>query len=92
MRIYISGPITNTEGYRENFNQAYEMFKRKYPTAEVVNPAILSDLPLRNDEYMELDLLLLDMCDSIFLMNGWDKSKGACIEYGYAMAKNLTFL
>lgn len=92
MRIYISGPITNTEGYRENFNQAYEMLKRKYPTAEVVNPAILSDLPLRNDEYMELDLLLLDMCDSIFLMNGWDKSKGACIEYGYAMAKNLTFL
>ena len=66
--------------------------KAKYPDAEIINPTVLDKLPLTYDEYMELDLMLLDMCGVIYMMNGWEKSKGACIEFGYAVAKELIIL
>ena len=92
MRIYISGPITNVIDYKEKFARAEHNLKAKYPDAEIINPTILDKLPLEYDEYMKLDLMLLDMCDAIYMMNGWEKSKGACIEFGYAVAKELIIL
>ena len=87
MRIYISGPITNVPDYKEKFARAEQNLKAKYPDAEIINPTVLDKLPLEYDEYMKLDLMLLDMCDAIYMMNGWEKSKGACIEFGYSIAK-----
>ena len=92
MRIYISGPITNVLDYKEKFARAEQNLKAKYPDAEIINPTVLDKLPLEYDEYMKLDLMLLDMCDAIYMMNGWEKSKGACIEFGYATAKELIIL
>ena len=92
MKIYISGPITNVLDYKEKFERAEQNLKAKYPNAEIINPTVLDKLPLEYDEYMKLDLALLDMCDAIYMMNGWEKSKGACIEYGYALAKDLIVL
>ena len=92
MRIYISGPITNVIDYKEKFARAEQNLKAKYPNAEIINPTVLDKLPLEYDEYMKLDLMLLDMCDAIYMMNGWEKSKGACIEFGYATAKELIIL
>ena len=92
MRIYISGPITNDIDYKEKFARAEQNLKAKYPDAEIINPTVLDKLPLTYDEYMKLDLMLLDMCDAIYMMNGWEKSKGACIEFGYATAKELIIL
>ena len=92
MRIYISGPITNTPDYISNFSVAEQKLKSEYPNAEIINPTVLDKLPLEYDEYMKLDLMLLDMCDAIYMMNGWEKSKGACIEFGYATAKELIIL
>ena len=92
MRIYISGPITNTPDYISNFSVVEQKLKSEYPNAEIINPTVLDKLPLEYDEYMKLDLMLLDMCDAIYMMNGWEKSKGACIEFGYAVAKELNIL
>ena len=92
MRIYISGPITNTPCYINKFAVAEQKLKSEYPNAEIINPTVLDKLPLEYDEYMKLDLMLLDMCDAIYMMNGWEKSKGACIEFGYAVAKELIIL
>ncbi len=92
MRIYISGPITNVLDYKEKFARAEKYLKEKYPATEIINPTVLSELPLSYDEYMDLDLRLLDMCGSIYMLDGWEMSKGACIEYGYAMAKDLIIL
>ena len=92
MRIYISGPITNVIDYKEKFARAEQNLKAKYPDAEIINPTVLDKLPLTYDEYMELDLMLLDMCGVIYMMNGCEKSKGACIEFGYATAKELIIL
>ena len=92
MRIYISGPITNVIDYKEKFARAEQNLKAKYPDAEIINPTVLDKLPLTYDEYMELDLRLLGMCEGIYMMEGWEKSKGACIEFGYATAKELIIL
>lgn len=92
MRIYISGPITNVLDYKEKFARAEQNLKLKYPDAEIINPTVLDKLPLEYDEYMKLDLMLLDMCDAIYMMNGWEMSKGACIEFSYATAKELIIL
>ena len=92
MKIYISGAITNVPDYKENFARAEEKLKAEYPEAEIINPTVLDALPLTYDEYMELDLKLLDMCGAIYMLNGWEKSKGACIEYGYALAKDKIIL
>ena len=87
MRIYISGPITNVIDYKEKFARTEQNLKVKYPDAEIINPTVLDKLPLTYDEYMELDLRLLGMCEGIYMMEGWEDSKGANREYGYALAK-----
>ena len=91
MRIYISGPITNVLDYKEKFARAEQNLKVKYPDAEIINPTVLDKLPLTYDEYMELDLRLLGMCEGIYMLKGWEDSKGANREYGYALAKGKTF-
>ena len=87
MKIYISGPITNVIDYKEKFARAEQNLKAKYTDAEVINPTVLDKLPLTYDEYMELDLRLLGMCEGIYMLKGWEDSKGANREYGYALAK-----
>lgn len=35
---------------------------------------------------------MLDMCDSVYMLSNYEKSKGACMEYGYALAKDKKIL
>lgn len=92
-RIYISGKITGTNDYMERFNKAeIEMINQDY---EVVNPATMLDhLPTSttHKEYMHVSYALLDICDGIYLMDGWRDSKGAVMEYDYALEKGLMVL
>lgn len=87
MRVYISGAITGNDNYKEDFARA----ERELSAAghEVINPVKLEDIlpQLTYEEYMKLDLALLDVCDAIFMLYDWKKSRGANREYGYALAK-----
>lgn len=61
----------------------------------VVNPAkVNSMLPQDTDyeEYMKMSMCMLDMCDYIYLLKGWQDSRGANREYGYALAKDKTIM
>lgn len=93
MRIYISGPVTNVLDYKEKFATAEQYLKLTYPNAEIINPTMIV-LPesCKHEDYMRIDFMLLDLCDAIYMMQGWDLSKGACMERGYAMAKDLIIL
>lgn len=93
MRIYISGPITNVLDYKEKFDQAEKHLKEKYPNAEIINPTMIV-LPSNctHEDYMKIDFMLLDLCDAIYMMQGWDWSKGCNQERGYAVAKDLIIL
>ena len=38
------------------------------------------------DAYMKICLPLIDAADEVVMLNGWRDSRGACREWGYAMA------
>lgn len=90
MRIYISGAITGTTDYMRRFRIAEMIFEER--GLDVVNPAKLcSSLPtdFRHEEYMKVCLAALDSCDAIYMLTGYENSKGAMIELGYAKGKGL---
>ena len=91
-RIYISGPMTGIENYKERFAKAEQEIQEQGHS--VVNPALV-DFILPNgtyEEYMKIDMFLLDMCYTIYMLKGWEKSCGSNREYGYAMAKDYIVL
>jgi nucleoside 2-deoxyribosyltransferase len=88
MRVYISGGITGVENYKQFFDEAEKTLKSE--GHEVINPTSFdSVLPqLTYEEFMKFDIFLLDMCDAIYMLKGWQKSCGANREYGYALASD----
>lgn len=93
MRVYISGPITGVPDYMEKFEQAEKELVEK--GFAVVNPAKINyGMPddMTYEEYMEIDIKLIDMCDVICMLRGWKMSRGANREYGYALGKGKTII
>lgn len=86
MKIYISGAITNNENFLKEFEDA-EKFLIDYGHTPV-NPV---KLPHEHDKtwqsYMKEDIAALCGCECIYMIHGWDKSKGANLEH--QIASNL---
>lgn len=93
MRVYISGPITGVPDYMENFELAEkELIEKGFA---VVNPAKINyGMPedMAYEEYMEIDIRLIDLCDAIYMIRGWEMSRGANREYGYALGKGKVIM
>ena len=95
MKIYISGAITSNPNYKEDFERAEDYLQREYPKAEIINPALVNSfLPksTTHEQYMRMSFCMLDMCDSVYFISGYENSKGACMECGYALAKDKIIL
>lgn len=60
----------------------------------MINPAYNDDVMpnAKYEEYMELDMFLLNLCDGIYMLKGWKTSCGANREYGYALAKGMEIM
>ena len=84
MFVYISGGITNNKNFKEEFENAVKWLKQNnhYP----INPAKLNEmLPnLTYEQYMSIDYKLIELSEAIYMLKGWQKSKGACAELSYA--------
>lgn len=93
-RVYISGGITNVEGYMKNFDKAErKLIDEGYDS--IINPAFVNSfLPLdfSHEEYMRVSLAMLECCDAIYMLKGWENSEGAKEEYVYANKLGLNII
>ena len=94
MKVYISGPMEGVKDYLENFREAEEVLLKLGHV--VVNPARLDKAVkgrgLSREDYLELDLKLLEWCDVIVMLEGWQQSRGCNREYGYAAAAGKSII
>ncbi len=97
MRIYISGPITGQEDTaRQRFREADAVLLITYSTMDstpsIINPfraneqifGHFGEVPTHAD-YMATAMAMLSVCDTIYLMRGWEHSEGCQQEYKYAV-------
>ncbi len=81
MKIYISGKITGTTDFAERFAKAEEHLRKQ--GFDVINPVKeCADIPedASWEIYMRRCVKLLADCKYIYLLKGWDNSKGAIVE------------
>lgn len=89
-KIYIAGPMTGYENFnREAFNSRAEQIAATGDIA--INPAILPD-GLSQAEYMQICLAMVQCADAIYLLEGWDESKGAMAELSLAEKLGLQII
>lgn len=84
---YLSGPITGHKDYRRQFAKAAATLKEM--GYNVINPPELgAALPLDQMSYediMKIDMELLATADYLVQLPGWEDSKGANRELGFAL-------
>ena len=96
--VYISGPITGVKDWQQKFDSAYKTLKEK-GFACIHNPREISEgvntlfqvtrkTPEYKD-YMKADLKMLLASDVIYMLKGWQKSKGAKLEHSIALALGM---
>ena len=78
MKIYIAGPMTGLPDYnRPAFNAAARILSQNGEI--VLNPATLPE-GMKHHEYMTICLAMIEVCDQVMLLPGWEKSVGAQME------------
>lgn len=91
MTIYLSGPMSGVNDYREAFEAAaMELTKVGH---RVINPAELTQVApekaLSRTDFLLLDLQLLAAADCMLMMPGWRGSSGCLAEHAFARAVGI---
>ncbi|RKV80363.1 MAG: DUF4406 domain-containing protein [Alloprevotella sp.] len=93
MKVYISGQISGIEyeEARARFDKAEDFLKGL--GVDTVNP-MDNGLPEESTWIQHLckDLELLHDCSHIYMIDGWQLSRGACVEYDFAIRTGKTVL
>ena len=97
--IYISGRITGVSNFREKFRAAQVILYANIKRAYVINPVIVGDRLEKEigrrptwAEYMREDIRALVVCDAVYMLRGWWRSKGARLEWVIAKACGLKIM
>lgn len=91
--VYISGGITNVPNFMKRFSSVEnDLIKQGY---EVVNPAKLNDILPKictHADYMIVSMALLSICDTIYMLKGWEESECAREEYEWAVSVGIEIM
>lgn len=87
LRVYLAGPMTGiVDDNKDTFNRAAAVLRAA--GLHVENPA--ENTPPNDnptwDDWMAIAIPQLESCDAVVMLPGWDKSKGAAVEYDRASA------
>ena len=83
--VYIAGAITgDVVSNRHRFFAAKHSIMASSANTVALNPAELPD-GLTQTQYMSICLPMVMMSTSIFMLEGWEKSKGAIAEHALAL-------
>ena len=88
-RVYISGPITGVIEAEEYFREAEQKIEAAGFIA--INPYTLINGggKLTWEDYIDMDLAILKKCNCIYMLNGWQNSRGATLEKEFAERHNI---
>ena len=92
MKIYIAGPMTGIPEF--NFPVFHALAATlRHEGFTVISPAEIDPDPSREwADCLRRDLPEMLKCDTIYLLKGWDKSKGARLEHHIAEALGMTVI
>ncbi|HEY5576230.1 MAG TPA: DUF1937 family protein [Clostridiaceae bacterium] len=87
MKIYIAGKITGNENYKNQFWEAEKILEAAGHA--VMNPANMNG-GFEHHEYMKVCTTMIDVCEGVCFIKGWEDSKGAQFEHQYAKITGKT--
>lgn len=91
MNVYISGAITGQDDYKGRFGRAAEVVRDTGNNA--INPAEWdSGYSWEMYLYKARIIIKSGTVDMIYMLDGWNKSRGASRERFWAMAKGIPIL
>ena len=88
--VYIAGKMRGLPDYgRANFDEAARQLSELGYI--VLNPAMLP-VGMADTAYMPICLAMVDAADCVYMIDGWQESEGARIEYHYAVCQHKRIL
>ncbi len=78
-KIYIAGPMSGLPEFNYPVFFAAEEYLRSHG-AKVMNPAVLP-AGFEHHEYMQIAIPMLQTCEAVAFLPGWQQSKGARMEF-----------
>lgn len=87
--VYVSGPISGRDRVEasDHFSRATDFLLENYPNLRVVNPMEYPALDTWENT-MKRDIAWQLACDAIFMLEGWEDSRGASLEHHIAQILN----
>ncbi len=88
MKVYIAGAISKNENYLEQFNEAEKSILKAGDTP--LNPVKRFGFDYK--DYIDMGLCELMHCDAVYMLRGYEESKGALLELKYAQTVGMEII